>query len=193
MKNKRLPASRQASDGDPAMKTCRPHVILTMTLLVLAVSSCGGDSDDLRSYIEEVKARKNTNIEPIPQIKAHEPFLYVGAGRRDPFANAPTQKAAGGALSALMDPRRNREPLEEFPLDALRLVGTLTISGQQFALVRDPTGVVHRVTTGNYLGQNYGKITQIAETEIALREIVPDGFGGYIERKAMVAAGVVKP
>lgn len=162
---------------------------MTLLALTLAVSSCGGDSDDLRSYIEEVKARKTTNIEPIPQIKPHEPFLYMDAGRRDPFANAPTQKAVGGALSSLMDPRRNREPLEEFPLDALRLVGTLTIGGQQFALVKDPTGVVHRVTIGNYLGQNYGKITQIAETEVALREIVPDGFGGYIERKAMVAAG----
>lgn len=174
------------------MKTHRSQPIVAMALLPLAVavSGCGGDLDDLRVYIEEVKARKTTNIEPIPQIKPHEAFLYVDAGRRDPFANAPTQKAVSGALGALMDPRRNREPLEEFPLDSLRLVGTLTISGTQFALVRDPTGVVHRVTIGNYLGQNYGKITQINETEVALREIIPDGFGGYIERKAMVATGV---
>jgi hypothetical protein len=93
-----------------------------------------------------------------------------------------------GALGALIDPRRNREPLEEFPLDSLRLVGTLSLRGQQFALIKDPTAVVHRVTLGNYLGQNYGKITTIAESEIALREIVPDGFGGFIERPATVAA-----
>lgn len=160
----------------------------TLVLLSLACVGCGGDTDDLRGYIEEVKSRKNSNIEPIPQIKPHEAFLYVEGGRRDPFANAPTQKPVGGALSALMDPRRNREPLEEFPLDSLRLTGTLSIRGQHFALVKDPTGVVHRVTTGNYMGQNYGKITQIEETEVTLREIIPDGFGGYIERKATIAA-----
>lgn len=175
------------------MSTPAPHVprLLAAPLLALLVlcTGCSDDSDDLRTYIEEVKSRKTTDIEPIPQIKPHEAFLYAEGGRRDPFANAPTQKASVGALGALMDPRRNREPLEEFPLDSLRLVGTLTISNQQFALIRDPTSVVHRVTIGNYLGQNYGKITQIADTEVALREIIPDGFGGYIERKATVATG----
>ncbi len=157
-------------------------------VLAIACSGCGNNADDLHSYIEEVKARKTKDIEPIPQIKPHEAFLYVEGGRRDPFANAPSQKPASGALGALMDPRRNREPLEEFPLDSLRLTGTLSIRGEKFALVKDPTGVVHRVTIGNYLGQNYGKITQIEETEVTLREIIPDGFGGYIERKATVAA-----
>lgn len=152
------------------------------------MAGCGGDSDDLMAYVEEVKSRKSSDIEPLPQIKPYETFLYVDAGRRDPFINAPTQKGGGSALSAFVDTRRNREPLEEFPLDALRLVGTLTIAGQRYALVRDPAAVVHRVTVGNYLGQNYGKITAIAESEITLREIVPDGFGGYIERPATIAA-----
>ncbi|MGH8455347.1 MAG: pilus assembly protein PilP [Nevskiales bacterium] len=162
---------------------------LGLLALTLTITACGDDSDDLRAYVEDVKARKTKDIEPIPQIKPHEAFLYVDVARRDPFANAPTLKAAAGALGALIDPRRNREPLEEFPLDSLRLVGTLSIRGQQFALVRDPTTVVHRVTIGNYLGQNYGKITMIAETEVALREIVADGFGGYLERPATISSG----
>lgn len=156
------------------------------------IGGCGGEQSDLRQYIEEIKARKTTDIEPIPQIKPHEAFLYAEAGRRDPFTSGQTPKPVSGEIGALIDPRRNREPLEEFPLDALRLVGTLTISGQEFALIRDPTGVVHRVTHGNYLGQNYGKITQIEETEVSLREIVPDGFGGYIERQALIAASAQK-
>jgi type IV pilus assembly protein PilP len=157
--------------------------------LAFAMTGCSDDSDDLRRYIEEVKARKSTDIEPIPQIKPHETFLYVDGGRRNPFASSPTKKVPlSGAIGALLDPRRNREPLEEFPLDSLRLVGTLTLAGQQFALVKDPTAVVHRVTTGNYMGQNYGKIVTITDSEIALREIVPDGFGGYLERQATVAA-----
>lgn len=163
--------------------------VVPVLTLAFALSGCSDDSDDLRQYIEEVKARKSTDIEPIPQIKPHETFLYVDAGRRNPFANAPTNKAPlSGAIGALLDPRRNREPLEEFPLDSLRLVGTLTLAGQQFALIKDPTAVVHRVTVGNYMGQNYGKIVTITDSEIALREIVPDGFGGYLERQATVAA-----
>lgn len=158
-----------------------------LAAIVLFLGGCASD-DDLRTYIEEVKSRKSSNIEPIPQIKPYESFLYTDVGRRDPFTNAPTQKGGGSALSAFVDTKRNREPLEEFPLDSLRLVGTLTIVGQQFALIRDPTAVVHRVTLGNYMGQNYGKITAIAENEITLREIVPDGFGGYVERPATVAA-----
>ncbi len=159
--------------------------------LALILSGCGDESDDLRQYIEEVKARKSTDIEPIPQIKPHESFLYVDAGRRNPFVKAPTNtKPIGGAIGALLDPRRNREPLEEFPLDSLRLVGTLTLSGQPFALIKDPTAVVHRVTIGNYMGQNYGKIVTISDSEVSLREIVPDGFGGYIERQALIAAAV---
>jgi type IV pilus assembly protein PilP len=167
----------------------RPRATLICILvLATAVGGCGGEQDDLRRYIEEVKARKTKDIEPIPQIKPHESFTYVAAGRRDPFANAPVQKPLTGELGALIDPRRNREPLEEFPLDSLRLVGTLKIRDQKYALIRDPTGVVHRVTIGNYLGQNYGKITAIAETEVNLREIVPDGFGGYLERQATITA-----
>ncbi|HXG28219.1 MAG TPA: pilus assembly protein PilP [Nevskiales bacterium] len=164
-------------------------ILLCALLLATALGGCGGDQDDLRQYIEEVKARKTKDIEPIPQIKPYETFLYAPGARRDPFANAPAQKPLTGELGALIDPRRNREPLEEFPLDSLRLVGTLKIRDQKYALIRDPTGVVHRVTTGNYLGQNYGKITAIAETEINLREIVPDGFGGYLERQATITAG----
>jgi type IV pilus assembly protein PilP len=174
----------------PTHFSLRQLAIPFVLVMLAGMAGCGGDSDDLRQYIEEIKARKTKDIEPIPQIKPHESFLYVEAGRRDPFANVPKQKPVSGELGALIDPRRNREPLEEFPLDALRLVGTLSIRGQQFALIRDPTGVVHRVTLGNYLGQNYGKITSIAETEVNLREIVPDGFGGYLERQAVIAASV---
>jgi type IV pilus assembly protein PilP len=180
----------------PRMSTStgRRRRLVTLALLtaITGAGGCGGEQDDLRQYIETVKARKTRDIEPIPQIKPHETFLYVEASRRDPFANVAKPKAISGEIGALIDPRRNREPLEEFPLDALRLVGTLRISGQDFALIRDPTGVVHRVTHGNYLGQNYGKITGIAETEVNLREIVPDGFGGYLERQALIAASQQK-
>lgn len=167
-------------------RASRRKSYIIVAVLAALTAGCSSDSD-LRTYIEEVKSRKSSDIEPIPQIKPYETFLYADIGRRDPFTNAPTQKGGGSALSAFVDTKRNREPLEEFPLDSLRLVGTLKIVGQQFALIKDPTAVVHRVTVGNYLGQNYGKITAIAESEVTLREIVPDGFGGYVERPATIA------
>jgi type IV pilus assembly protein PilP len=151
---------------------------------LLMLSGCADDTDELRQYIDQVKARKSTDIEPIPQIQPYTPFTYIAEGRRDPFANAPTARASGAGGGIMPDLKRNKEPLEEFPLDALQMVGTLSIKGQQFALIKAPDAVVHRVAVGNYMGQNYGKIMGITDTEISLKEIVPDGFGGYVERPA---------
>ncbi len=116
-------------------------------------------------------------------MKQYEAFTYQEAGRRDPFAalQATRQSAAG---SIKPDLNRNKEPLEEFPLDGLRMVGTIDSKGKVYAMVKAPDGVVHRVTIKNYLGQNYGEITSISEAEVGLMELVPDGFGGWIQRPA---------
>ena len=95
--------------------------------------------------------------------------------------------ATSGAGTIRPDVNRPNEPLEEFPLDALRMVGTITMQQRAFALIRAPDAVVHRVSVGDHLGQNYGKITGISETEVVLMEIIPDGLGGYIQRPASVA------
>ena len=175
-------------DGTDIVATGHPFarrwLLAAIPLLALALGGCGGDNGDLRRYIEDVKARKSKDIEPIPQIQPYQPFTYIAEGRRDPFAKAPSARASGPGGGVMPDLKRNREPLEEFPLDALRMVGTLSIRGQQFALIRAPDAVVHRITVGNYMGQNYGKVMGITDAEISLKEIVPDGFGGYIERPA---------
>lgn len=157
-----------------------------MLASVLALSACS-DDDDLRAYVAEVKARKSKDIEPIPQIKPYEPFEYVPADRRDPFVLA--EPRADQALSGGPRPdlRRNREPLEEYPLDALRMVGTINTRQGSFALIKAPDGVVHRVSLRHHLGQNYGEIIRITESEVSLLEIVPDGFGGWMQRPASVA------
>lgn len=85
------------------------------------------------------------------------------------------------------DSNRPREALEAFPLDTLRMVGTLDQGGQSWGLVRANDGTIHRVQPGNYLGQNHGRIANITEYEIELVEIVPDGLGGWIERQASLA------
>lgn len=169
----------------------RRWLLCSSLLLAGALSGCTSDMDDLNKYVAGVKARKSTQIEPIPQMKAYEPVPYVVEGRRDPFIAALPDRNGGGDVPASAvrpDLARNKEPLEEFPLDALRLSGVIRFNGRIYAMVKAPDGVIHRVTVGDHLGQNYGTINKVSEAEVNLTEIIPDGFGGYIERPASLAA-----
>lgn len=154
----------------------------------LSLTACESGQSDLEQYVTEVKARKTRQIEPIPQIKQYEAFTYVEGGRRNPFIRAEPQKDPNASGSNIRpDPNRNPEPLEELPLDSLRMLGTINKQDKVFALIKTPDNVVHRVARGNYMGQNYGKITSITDTSIDLVEIIPDGFGGFMERPANLA------
>lgn len=161
--------------------------ILPAILAPFLLTACGGDNlDDLREYAQTVKARKHGGIAPLPEIKPHETFLYQASDLRDPFAPAPFA-AAAAANGLHPDTSRPREPLEAFPLDTLRMVGTLDRKQKRWGLVQTKDRTVHRVETGNHIGQNHGKIISITEQEIGLMEIVPDGLGGWVERKASLA------
>jgi type IV pilus assembly protein PilP len=170
----------------------RPLCVASLALVLVA---CGHDMTDLTTYVQEVKARKSKDIDPIPQIKPYEAFAYVEAGRRQPFTpieqqRDPAKDAQSNNPDATAPPeavQRNREPLEEFPLDGLRMMGVIKINSKVFALVKAPDNVIHRVAMGNYLGQNYGKIVGINDTEINLSEVVSDGFGGWVKRTAVLA------
>ncbi|MDE0853018.1 MAG: pilus assembly protein PilP [Nevskia sp.] len=154
---------------------------------VALLSACSSDMDELQQYIAQVKARKSTKIDPIPQIKQYEAFAYVAGDRREPFTPSLPESARNGQ-GVHPDTSRNREPLEEFPLDALKMVGLIDYNKTAYAMIKAPDGVIHRVTVGNYMGQNFGKITSITEREVLLDEIVPDGFGGFKEQPASLAA-----
>lgn len=165
---------------------------LLLIAAALALAGCEQDMDDLVAYANEVKSRTSRNIEPIPQPKPYEPHTYEPRERRDPFlpilqSRDAALAAAGGAGAIQPDLARPKEPLEEFPLDALRMVGTITMQQRAYALIRAPDAVVHRVSVGDHIGQNFGKITGISETEVVLMEIIPDGLGGWIRRPASVA------
>jgi type IV pilus assembly protein PilP len=170
----------------------------------LLLSGCGRDMKDLEDYALEVKARKTKNIDPIPQPKPYEPFEYMASvkdpktgeevPRRDPFLAtlqareaAALANATGGGGGIKPDTTRPKEPLEEFTLDSLRMVGTITKQKTMFALIKAPDTVVHMVQVGDHMGQNFGKVTGISETEVTLMEIIPDGLGGWTQRQASVA------
>ena len=153
------------------------------------LSACGSGMDDLEQWVAEVKARKSTEIAPIPQIKAFEPFAYDPAAHRDPFLPVAPKRSGGdgGGAGPQPDFRRAREALEEYPLDALRMQGTIRTPRAVYALVKAPDGVIHRVGAGTHMGQNFGEIRSITDKDITLTELVPDGFGGWQQRPATLA------
>ena len=154
------------------------------------LAGCSRDMNDLEQWVDEIKRRPAVRIEPLPQVKPYETFVYAAHDQRSPFTpSAPVRQVAAddGTGGVRPDADRNREYLEDFPLDTLRMVGTVTMGGETYALIRSTDGAVHRVTVGNYLGQNHGRITAISETTVTLIEIIPDGMGGWTERAAAVA------
>ncbi|MBK1672709.1 pilus assembly protein PilP [Ectothiorhodospira shaposhnikovii] len=162
-----------------------------MAITALGLTGCGSDLSDLQRYVEQTKQRPGGRIEPIPEIVPHEVFVYPGH-ERDPFDSAAivirmAETAARSPSGVTIDPDRTPEYLERFPLDTLRMVGTLEQSGMEWALVRTPERTIQRVTEGNYLGQNHGRIDRISSGGIEITEIVPDGFGGYMERSGSIA------
>lgn len=157
------------------------------------IVACSSDpTSDLEEYVQLTKRQQKSSIEPLPEFKPYESFAYQAADLRDPFT-APTfsqAKPTGPVVSnngIKPDFDRPSEPLEEFPLDSLRMVGTLEQSEDHWALINDTDGTIHRVQPGNHAGQNHGKIIRITEYEVELTEIVPDGIGGWIERQASIA------
>lgn len=163
---------------------------LVPVLLPLVLGGCvGGDQSDLEEYVLKVKARDPGAIEPLPDIKQVNTFVYEPADRRDPFVadsrgvDVPAP-APGSTLAP--DPMRRKEELEGFSLDALRMVGTLEQNQTRWGLVRAPNGILHRVKVGDYMGMNNGQIVSITDEAIQLTEIVAEGPGDWRERQATV-------
>lgn len=159
---------------------------LSLVAFSLALVACRGGMPDLDQYVADVKSRRFGQLEALPEIRPYETFAYDAYDLRAPFTpSSPImaeRRPTTGGLRPDFD--RRREPLEAFPLDSLRMVGTLERSENRFALIQDSTGLVHRVQPGNYIGQNYGTITGIAEDKVQVLEIVADGLGGWMERDA---------
>ena len=171
------------------MKASPARILSLLLIMSVGITACGGDMDDLDQYINDVKARPGGRIEPLPEITPYEIFTYVAdaEGFRSPFVPDSPQAAAGVAAGGTRpDPERSREFLEQFPLDTLRMVGTLQLGDTNFGLVQTSDGLIHRVVPGNYMGQNDGRIVAVNESEIELVEIISDGIGGYLEREAAV-------
>ncbi len=163
----------------------RRYAIFSSLLICLPLTGCGNnDLDDLHAYVKEVKARPAGKIDPLPEIRPQETFAYTAAKLRDPFS-PPVKEAPPTVVNQLKpDINRQKEVLEDYPLDALKMVGTVENDSETWSLVRAPGGIIHRVKPNNYLGQNYGRVINISEEGIELVETIEDGQGGWLERPA---------
>jgi len=171
---------------------------LVSTFLVLG-GCVSTDSSDLHDYIAEILARPGGRIEPLPEIKPYEAYAYQSAGQdaRDPFklfyqaddeTLTPEQENAG--LTKEMEDEirhRNKEELEQYELDSLRMVGTMDNGHTSWGIIQDPGGAVHRIRVGNYMGRNIGKVLNVYEDHIEIREIFRNSQGRWEERQAAIA------
>jgi len=149
------------------------------------VAACSSETDELKTFVRDSDKGLPRRIDPLPAVKPFEPFTYEGFDLPDPFKprklSAP--KEGGGGLAP--DLNRRKEPLESFPLEGLKMVGTLAQGNDIYALVRaDKT--LYRVKKGNYMGQNFGLITDVSDSEIKLKEIVQDSAGDWAERQSVL-------
>ncbi len=164
--------------------------LLLIAASATALSGCSQDNSDLYAFIEQTKNSSVGSVRPLPQFQPYESFTYAAHDLRDPFvASIELEEQQSVADGPSPDKRRPRQPLEAFPLDTLAMVGIMEQQDNQWALIKDPQNVVHRVQLGNYMGRNEGRVVEIDESGIRLIEIVPDGIGGYIEREAAIAIG----
>ncbi len=169
--------------------------LIVSGLLLVSLAGCKQDKPNLQQFVSDVKARQQSEIPPLPVIKPYQSFTYSASEMRDPFTKTVVEQlpeAVTKENEPLPDngikPEKHRvkELLEAYSLSNLQLMGTLE-QGKLWALVRSPDGVIHRVSEGNYMGTNHGKILKITETELLLKEIVPEGNGRFIERESTVS------
>ena len=163
----------------------RVALISMMTVALLA--GCGGQShQDLRNWMAEQGKGVRGKLDPLPQIKPYEPFAYADFDLPDPFKPRKIEPVKGTDTTSKLAPdlNRRREPLEAYPLEGLSMVGTLEKGKALYALVKTPERDIYQVRQGNHLGQNFGVIVGISDTEIKLKELMQDGAGDWSERSS---------
>lgn len=165
------------------MKTMLARTAL-VALAAIALAGCGRSTADLEAWVAEVKARPAPPLDPLPPLRTFPPVEYTADTLRDPFSAPVANRDAAGPRP---DPNRRKEALEAFPLDALRMVGTIGTGANTIALVLAPDKVTYRVRVNNYLGQSDGRVASVAAERIEIVELVSDGAGGWLERQASLA------
>lgn len=161
----------------------RRAAILSVLMSAL-IAGCGGDSNqELRQWMDEQTKTMKGKVDTLPVVKPYVPFAYNAFDLPDPFKPRKIEPARGSNKLA-PDLNRRKEPMESYPIETLKMVGTLQQDKMMYALVRANDRTVYQVRAGNYMGQNFGIITGITESDIRLRELVQDSSGDWAERQS---------
>jgi type IV pilus assembly protein PilP len=162
-------------------------IALALTLALLLAACSGEEFGDLKAELKDKTKDMRGRIEPLPVVKPYEPVPYKAFDQPDPFSAAKielvTKSAGTGGGGLKPDLNRPKEPLEAYPLESLKMVGVLQQRKASYALVKADTGL-YRVGVGNYMGQNFGLITGITDSQIQLRELIQDAVGDWTERQS---------
>jgi type IV pilus assembly protein PilP len=171
----------------------RTWIALSLATLLLSGCIWVEDTNDLRQFVATTLAKPGGKIEPLPEFKPYESFVYEGSSLRDPFKPlvpaSEAEELAAGDPEIQPDQERPKDYLESFAIDQLDMVGTITPLNQQglYALVRDNQGEIHRVTVGDHMGLDYGEVVEVNEQAVKLVEIVSNGRGGWMKRPRNLA------
>jgi type IV pilus assembly protein PilP len=158
---------------------------LLIPVALIVVGGCSSQIDELKQFVRDSEKGVTRRVEPLPAVKPFEPFAYEGFDLPDPFKPRKIVQKEGQAGGVAPDLNRRKEPLEAFPLEQLKMVGTLSQNKETYALVKaDKT--LYRVKKGNYMGQNFGLVTDVNDQEIKLKEIVQDSAGDWAERQSVL-------
>lgn len=162
--------------------------IAAPALVAVLLAGCSAEQEELRGWMDQQRREVKPSVSPLEAPKKFDPEPYRSATAVDPFSPqklsvALKQEARQPNSLLAAEMNRRREPLEAYPLDSMSMVGSVTRDGRPFALLR-VDNLLYQVKVGDYLGQNYGRVTRIAETEVTLREVVQDAAGEWIERPA---------
>lgn len=150
-----------------------------------SVTSSSDEAPNLEEWTAMIRAKQAPPLDPLPVMQQFETFTYSSEGLRDPFSNVFANDQQGSGPRP--DSNRRKQPLEQFPLDSLDMVGTLGAGSNLVGLVMGPDNVTYRIKPGIYMGQNDGRVTAVFNDRIELVELVPDGAGGWLERPASIA------
>jgi len=169
-----------------SVMSAQPRWWTAMALAAFVLAGCGGEQQELTQWMEQQKREVKPNVEPLSPPKKFTPQPYAALGGVEPFS---TQKLTVALRQEAKQPNsllsaeinRRKEPLEAYPLDSMAMVGSVVRGGRPYALLK-VDNLLYQVKAGDYIGQNYGKITKISETDVSLREIVQDAAGEWIER-----------
>jgi type IV pilus assembly protein PilP len=165
---------------------CRPHLAFVALASLALLAGCASEQDELKAWMEQQRHEVQPSVPPLKAPQKFNPRAYVGADGVEPFSSqkltvALKQEARQPNSAIAAELNRRKEPLEAYPLDSMSMVGSVNRKGAPYALLK-VDNLLYQVKTGDYLGQNYGKIMKITETEIELREIVQDAAGEWTER-----------